>query len=189
MTAKKSVAPKSSGRKAAAGSEANDEPTRKKADAPRKGGLLALYAARRFLDGSVQESMGLKISFNVYFQDPSFAKNNPELPEFDKLFVGWEPGLSDGPTSARFAVVDYNGDAGALVPPAKWDEDTRQFVDTEESIIDQSSFSKGGKSALQAHQVHVWAVLQRALDFFESGFGLGRRISWGFEGNRLRRRS
>ena len=26
---------------------------------------------------------------------------------------------------------------------------------------------------------------QRALDFFESGFGLGRRILWGFEGNRL----
>ena len=31
----------------------------------------------------------------------------------------------------------------------------------------------------------MWAVLQRALDFFESGFGLGRRISWAFEGNRL----
>ena len=26
---------------------------------------------------------------------------------------------------------------------------------------------------------------QRALDFFESGFGLGRPISWAFEGNRL----
>jgi hypothetical protein len=27
--------------------------------------------------------------------------------------------------------------------------------------------------------------VQRALDFFESGFALGRRIPWGFDGNRL----
>ena len=38
---------------------------------------------------------------------------------------------------------------------------------------------------LQFHQVSVWAVLQRALDFFENTDGLGRRITWGFEGNRL----
>jgi hypothetical protein len=31
----------------------------------------------------------------------------------------------------------------------------------------------------------VWAVLQRALTFFEEGSGLGRRIPFGFEGNRL----
>jgi hypothetical protein len=31
----------------------------------------------------------------------------------------------------------------------------------------------------------VWAVVQNTLDFFESGAGLGRRISWAFEGNRL----
>ena len=33
--------------------------------------------------------------------------------------------------------------------------------------------------------MNVWAIVQRALDFFESGFALGRRIPWGFEGNRL----
>jgi hypothetical protein len=31
----------------------------------------------------------------------------------------------------------------------------------------------------------VWANIQNTLDFFESGFGLGRRISWAFEANRL----
>ena len=33
--------------------------------------------------------------------------------------------------------------------------------------------------------MNAWALVQRALDFFESGFGLGRRIPWAFEGNRL----
>lgn len=37
----------------------------------------------------------------------------------------------------------------------------------------------------QFRQVNVWATLQNALDFFENGFGLGRRIEWGFAGNRL----
>jgi hypothetical protein len=31
----------------------------------------------------------------------------------------------------------------------------------------------------------VWAIIQNTLDFFESGFALGRRISWAFEGSRL----
>jgi hypothetical protein len=38
---------------------------------------------------------------------------------------------------------------------------------------------------VQFRQVNVWAILQRALEFFESGSGLGRRIPWAFEGNRL----
>ena len=39
--------------------------------------------------------------------------------------------------------------------------------------------------SLQFHQVSVWANLQRALEYFEEGQGLGRRIPWAFEGNRL----
>ncbi|MGY4456573.1 serine protease [Bradyrhizobium sp. LB13.1] len=145
-----------------------------------KAALLSLYAAQKYLDGDVQKGAGLKIPFDVYFQDPLFAKNNPEL-AFDRLFVAWEPGLSSGPTSARFAVVDYNGDTGALVPPVRWDFGTRQFIDSHGTAIDRKLLHR----SLQAHQLHVWAVLQRALDFFEGGPGLGRRISWGFEGNRL----
>lgn len=148
-----------------------------------KAALLNLYAARRYIDRDAQQSLGLRIPFDVYFQDPLFAKENPNMPEFDQAFVAWEPGLSDGPTSARFAVVDYNGDTGALVPPAEWDAASRQFVDSHGTVVDSQLLRK--RDMLQAHQVHVWAVLQRALDFFESGFGLGRRISWGFEGNRL----
>lgn len=147
-----------------------------------KATLLKLYAARRFLDNSVQQELGLKIPFEVYFQDPLFAKEHPEM-DFDTVLLPWEPRLTAGPTSARFAVVDFNGDTEALVPPSEWNEKLKTFCDESGEPIGKDSLKEN--HALQAHQVHVWAVLQRALDFFESGFGLGRRISWAFEGNRL----
>ena len=42
-----------------------------------------------------------------------------------------------------------------------------------------------GERAAPVPPVSVWATVQNTLDFFESGFALGRRISWAFEGNRL----
>ena len=54
---------------------------------------------------------GLRLPFDVYFQDPFVSGSNP-IYNFDEQFVvPWEPGLSSGPTSARFAVVDYDGGA------------------------------------------------------------------------------
>jgi hypothetical protein len=154
----------------------------KKTNGPPPADLLSLYAARRYMGGQVQENLGLKIPFHVYFQDPTFAKGRSGLPEFDQSLVSWEPGLSHGPTSARFAVVDYDGDTGMLASPAEWKDG--QFLDAGGTTVDKRLL-KAAPDSPQAHQVHVWAVLQRALEFFESGFGLGRRISWGFEGNRL----
>jgi hypothetical protein len=139
-----------------------------------------LYAARRFLDGDAQEVLGLHIPFDVYFQDPLVAARHPEL-AFDTDFrVPWEPGLTDGPTSARFAVVDYDGNTETLTPPARWRPDLNTFVGPNDERLDQHH-----TSIVQFHQVNAWAVAQRALDFFEGGFGLGRRIPWAFEGNRL----
>jgi hypothetical protein len=46
---------------------------------------------------------------------------------FDEAFVSWEPGLADGPTSARFAVVDYDGHTETLAPPARWDPRRNAF--------------------------------------------------------------
>ncbi len=37
----------------------------------------------------------------------------------------------------------------------------------------------------QFRQVSIWAILQNTLNHFEGGYGLGRPILWGFEGNRL----
>lgn len=154
--------------------------TGKKAQAAIKGARLELYAARQFIDRDTQAELGLRIPFDVYFQDPFVSASNPAY-DFDEQFtVPWEPGLNDGPTSARFAIVDYDGGTEVLNPAAGWDAELGKFVDTEGKVLDRTNLGSP-----QFRQMNVWATLQNALDFFENGFGLGRRIAWGFEGNRL----
>ena len=140
----------------------------------------ALYGARRFINSGLEEKFRLRIPFDIYFQDPLVAAANPKLAFDENCPVPWEPGLADGPTSARFAVVDYDGHLETLTAPARWDADASGFVDPQGIRLDRNN-----TGVLQFHQVNVWAIVQRALDFFESGFGLGRAISWGFEGSRL----
>lgn len=154
--------------------------TEKKAKTAVRNARPELYAARQFLDRNTQAKLDLRIPFDVYFQDPLVTASNAAY-NFDKQFVvPWEPGLSDGPTSARFAVVDYDSGTEVLNPPARWDADLGKFVDTKGKVLDRDNLDSP-----QFRQMNVWATLQNALDFFESGFGLGRRIAWGFEGNRL----
>lgn len=140
---------------------------------------VALYAAAHYLPISLERAVGLQIPFTTYMQDPAVAKEIPALAFNEELRVDWEPGLADGPTSARFAVVDYNADTDELTPPAEWDEKLQKFV-IGGQVIDQKT-----AHLPQFHQVSVWATLQRALEFFEDAPALGRRIPWGFEGNRL----
>jgi hypothetical protein len=152
----------------------------RKASAAIRSARPELYAVRQFLNRDTQVKLDLRIPFDVYFQDPYVTASNPAY-NFDEQFaVPWEPGLSDGPTSARIAVVDYDGGTEVLNPPARWNADLRKFVDTKGKVLDRDNLGSP-----QFRQMNVWATLQNALDFFESGFGLGRRIAWGFEGNRL----
>ena len=141
---------------------------------------LTLYAASKYLSTASKDELGLRIPFDVYLQDPYVSKNDPKFGFDEDFFVNWEPGIADGPTSARFAVVDYNGDTEAIIPMATWDEKQEAFLAPDKTILDRKN-----ASLPQFHQVNVWAVLQRALSFFEDGSGLGRRIPFGFEGNRL----
>ncbi|WZO98069.1 hypothetical protein EP7_005122 [Isosphaeraceae bacterium EP7] len=140
---------------------------------------VSLYSAARYLSTDVKKACKLKIPFLTYFKDPAVAKANPLLAFDEELQVEWEPGLTDGPTSARFAVVDFNADTGHLAPPAEWDEPNQRFTSGGKALTRESV------DVVQFHQVSVWAVLQRALEFFEDADGLGRRIPWAFEGNRL----
>jgi hypothetical protein len=140
---------------------------------------LGVYGARRFLGSSIEKKHRVQIPFDVYFQDPAVAEADPKL-AFDECFVSWEPSLADGPTSARFAVVDYDGHLDTLAAPAKWDDDTSSFLDPDGKRLDRVN-----KDPLQFHQVSVWATVQGALEFFEEGSGLGRRIPWAFDGSRL----
>jgi hypothetical protein len=139
-----------------------------------------VYASRRFLDGTTLRKLGLKVPFDVYYKDPLVAKNNPGLEIDEDFHVPWEPRIGDGPTSARFAIVDYDSTANTLAEPARWDDDAKTFFDPRGRKVDQSI-----KDTTHFRQVSTWAILQSTLDFFESPSGLGRRISWAFEGNRL----
>ena len=141
---------------------------------------LQLYAASQFIGTGAEKELGLQIPFDVYLQDPLVSREDPKFGFDEDFFVRWEPGISDGPTSARFAVVDYNGDTGHIAPMARWDEKTDCFLDPNNAVID-----KNNVKTLQFDQVNIWAVLQRALSFFEEGQGLGRPIPYGFNGNRL----
>jgi len=140
---------------------------------------VALYAVARYIPSSLERAGQLQIPFTTYMQDPAVAKDNPALSFNEHLLVDWEPGLGDGPTSARFAIVDYNADTDELTPPAEWKEKLQKFV-IGDQVIEQKT-----AHLPQFHQVSVWATLQRALAFFEDGSALGRRIPWAFEGNRL----
>lgn len=140
---------------------------------------VALYAVSRMLTSHIRNEGRLKIRLTTYLQDPSVARNNPQLGLDESVLVDWEPGLSDGPTSARFAIVDFNADTGELIPSAEWSEKDNAFT------FNGTVLKKEQVALPQFRQASVWAILQRALEFFENGSALGRRIPWAFEGNRL----
>src|SRR5262249_30931202 len=99
----------------------------------------------------------------------------------DKKFTTpWEPGLRDGPTSARFAVVDYDSTKNVLTPSAVWKRKENCYC-----TLEGEPLTGEMKDLFQYHQLSVWANVQNTLDFFESGTALGRRITWAFDGNRL----
>lgn len=141
---------------------------------------IELYSARRYLRLEAQKETGLRIPVLVYFKDPSVARSSKDVALDDDFMTPWEPGLADGPTSARFTVVDYDSTTNKLALPAVWNGRKDCYVGVKGEALDEAAVD-----SLQFHQVSVWATVQNTLDFFESGFGLGRRISWAFEGNRL----
>lgn len=154
-------------------------PKKKESSAISPSKRRTLYAAAQCLSADVEREFGLQLPFNVFIQDPLVARKHPELGQDEQVWVDWEPGLADGPTSARFAVVDFNADTGKLAPAAQWNDQLGSFVHG------KSALDRTDAGSLQFHQVNVWVLLQRALAFFEDGNGLGRRIPWAFEGNRL----
>ena len=126
-----------------------------------------------------REKLGLAVPATIYVQDPLVAEQNPELGLQD-LALDWEAGLTDGPTSARVAVVDYDGDQDKLEKPARWDRARWCFVGPDGQPIGRERYQSP-----QFHQVNVWAIVQRTLTFFEEAHALGRPVPWAFEGQRL----
>lgn len=141
---------------------------------------VSLYAQARYLPREFKAKAALLLPFTTYFQDPFVAKTDPRMALDEGVMVPWEPGLNDGPTSSRFAVVDYNGDTGKLETPSVWSEKDQAYIGRNGKVLD-----KRQTETLQFHQVSLWALLQCALSFFEDSNALGRPIPWAFEGNRL----
>lgn len=141
---------------------------------------VSLYSRARYLPAGFKKDIGLLIPLAIRFADPAAARTDPESVFDETVLVPWEPHLVDGPTSSRFAVVDYNADSETLEPPAVWDASSETFVD-----LHGRPFGPKAVRSFQFHQVSVWALLQNALAFFEDSAALGRSISWAFEGNRL----
>jgi hypothetical protein len=143
--------------------------------------LQEVYSSVHMLRKNAKEELGLIIPVSVYVQDPEVAKKNPDL-GLQEIELDWEPNLMDGPTSAKIAVVDYDGDTNELHPPVRWDQATMRFFDPNNREV--------GRDMPNSHwfrQVNVWAVVQRVLNFYEQSWdgGLGRTIPWAFDGSRI----
>src|SRR5690348_1092746 len=116
------TATKTDKRKNPAGKNADSQPARsKQAVKLTRKTMVDLYATQRSLPLSAQKEAGLRMPIELYFKDPAVAKAHANIGIDDEFTTPWEPGLRDGPTSARFAVVDYDSTSNTLTPPALWD--------------------------------------------------------------------
>lgn len=138
-----------------------------------------LYEVKHFLDKETRERTSLTIRCLILPQDSAVAAAHEEL-GVQEVHVRWEPGIDDGPTSSRVAVVDYNGDTGTLTPPAVWNSQEHRFLTPDNKPITSSD-----TDTPHFRQVNVWAIVERVIEYFEHPQRLGRPVPWGFDGNRL----
>ncbi|HLX09836.1 MAG TPA: hypothetical protein VKY89_18415 [Thermoanaerobaculia bacterium] len=137
-----------------------------------------LYQVSRFLDLATRKRLGLTIPIRIQVEDPLTGTEHKELDQ-EEIHLRWEPSIGTGPTSARLAVVDYDGDTGTLRPPAVWDKHKLQFLTHDNRDLSEAAGSP------ECLQVNAWATVQQALEFYEDPRALGRPIPWSFDGNRL----
>ncbi len=138
----------------------------------------SLYQAARFLNLDTRCRIGQRVPCEIYVQDREEGAVDKKIGK-QVVDLRWEPLLADGPTNARFAVVDYDGDTGILQPPAHWNEEAFAFQVADGREITEET------TPHQFRQVNAWATAQRVLEYYEDPRQLGRPIPWGFEGNRL----
>lgn len=139
-----------------------------------------LYTVAPYLPSDTAERIGLTFPCRVFAQDPFVAAGHQAFAP-GEIQVRWEPGLADGPTSSRLAVVDYDATSETLVPPAKWDQDELGFVRPDGHPIAADDRADNP----WFRQVNAWATVQAVLEYYENPRVLGRPIPWGFAGNRL----
>lgn len=114
------------------------------------------------------------IKAEIWLQDPLVARHSQRVTTKIIELAG-EAGLGPGPTSARVAIVDYSADNDVVYEPAAPKKDGTGFV------VGRTARLRNFKH----HQVNVWALITRTLNFLEGERVFGRRIPWAFEGGRL----
>jgi hypothetical protein len=146
-----------------------------------------LYFAVPWLSRQNREALGLTVPATIYVQDRRVAekwKSRGKL-GLEEVHVTRERTLSHGPTSARIAVVDYDGDTGHLrtgiKEQAQWHDKAGRFVLGE----GKTPIGPQHTDTPQFRQVNVWAIIQRVLDFYGNPLVMGRPIPCAFQGNRL----
>jgi hypothetical protein len=73
---------------------------------------ISLYTQSNQLPKSLREKLNY-LEHPTSFDDPFLLDPISEDRSIDTIRAPWEPNLTDGPTSARFAVVDYLGPSDA----------------------------------------------------------------------------
>jgi len=169
-----------------------------------------MYTAYHNMDRDTRQDLCLMISVPVFIKDPVVALEYPTL-GVQEIQVRLDRNLRAGPTSARVCVVDFNGDTQALQLPVIWDPLEGWFrspmaendwlpdppkvsknIADPDKIKDPERYRSQYRQFIEKtiknpwfHQLNIWAVVQRVLEFYEEPQALGRPIPWGFDGNRL----
>jgi len=117
----------------------------------------------------------------IYLKDPHVVGRSEAALVADVPVWG-DTGIADGPTSARFIVVDYDASRDVAFPPARAAVVARQKAGDAERVYE----FHGAAGTAQEAQVNAWATAVDTLDLFEQPSALGREIPWAFDGGRLR---
>jgi hypothetical protein len=169
-----------------------------------------LYPVYFKINKETRQDVGLMMMIPVFIKDPLVAQENPTL-GVQEISVRFEENMGDGPTSSRVAVVDFNADTQALSKPVVWDEEqgwfhapgsandwlpdppkVPKYINDVTKVKDAEKYRKVYQKFIEKtlknpyfHQVNVWAVVERVLEFYQEPWALGRPVPWGFDGNRL----
>jgi hypothetical protein len=154
-----------------------------------------LYPIYYQLDKETRQHVGLMMKVPVFIQDPLVAMENPTL-GVQGIYIRLEKNMGSGPTSSRVVVVDFNEETKILTAPVLWDKDAGWFrtptqemewlpdapgvQDDMSKVKDPKKYKEQCRQYIERtlknpyfHQVNVWAVVQRVLEFCEEPSALG----------------
>jgi hypothetical protein len=143
-----------------------------------------LVPAKPFFEKTAEElaeEARIRARAKIYLKDPLITKQTGLLNDY--VVVGSDTSIREGPTSARFIVVDYDATADTVALPASYKRKTINWIKEKREVLLEF---KASPKTRQAAQINAWATAVDTLQFFQQEQVLGREIQWGFEGSRLR---